>query len=74
MCVIGAELPMGVPLGAVLRCGDACLRTNEVAALAMVLAQGSISSSLRMKLQSEVPSTEDFNPLQAPGYLRSCVS
>ena len=38
MRVIGAELPMGVPLGAVLRCGDACLRTNEVAALAMVLA------------------------------------
>ena len=38
MRVIGAELPMGVPPGAVLRCGDACLRTKEVAALAMVLA------------------------------------
>ena len=36
--MIGAERPMGVPIGSVLRCGDACLRTNEVAALAMVSA------------------------------------
>ena len=60
MRVIGAELPTGVLIGSVLRCGDACLRTNEVAALAMDRPQGSISSSLRTMLQSEVPSAEDY--------------